>query len=279
MATETGPVRVDRPEPRVARLTLARPERRNAQNAELLYALNDAFDAAARDPGVKVVVLAADGPDFSAGHDLADPGGPPAERAIGPYAGWDAEGAAGRDALESEMYLGLCLRWRSIPKPTIAAVQGRCIAGGLMLAWPCDLIVAADDALFSDPVAAFGVPGHEFFVHPFEVGHRRAKEMLFTGEPVTAQDARMLGMVNRVVPRDALEAETLALAAKIAARPAYGLALAKRAVDGAMDGMGLRRTAEAVFDAHQLAHTHNRVVHGDIIDPAGMAVIRDESRR
>ena len=99
-----------------------------------------------------------------------------------------------------EIYLEMCERWRNLSKPTIAQVQGRVIAGGLMLVWPCDLVVASDDATFSDPVVAFGVNGVEYFRHPFEVGSRRAKEWLFTGDDITAAEAHAIGMVNKVVP-------------------------------------------------------------------------------
>ena len=108
---------------------------------------------------------------------------------------------------EQELYLGMCRRWRELPKPTIAMVQGACIAGGLMLAWVCDLIVAADDAFFADPVVKMGIPGVEYFAHPLrDEPAPVAKEFLFLGERMTA-DARatQIGMVNRVVPRDALE--------------------------------------------------------------------------
>ena len=138
---------------------------------------------------------------------------------IGTWCCFGADGAEGYMATEAEMYVGLCWRWRNIPKPTIAQVQGKVIAGGLMLVWPMDLVVCSDDATFSDPVVAFGVNGHEYFTHPFEAGARLAKEMLFTGRAITADEAYRRGMVNRVVPRADLEAATLALAEHIARRP------------------------------------------------------------
>ena len=116
---------------------------------------------------------------------------------------WDhvgKPGAESRFARESEVYLGMCRRWREMPKPTIAMVQGACIAGGLMLAWCCDLIVAADDAFFADPVVRMGIPGVEYFAHPWVMGPRFAKEFLFLGERVRRARALELGMVNRVVP-------------------------------------------------------------------------------
>src|SRR3954454_18310675 len=109
-------------------------------------------------------------------------------------------------------------------------VQGACIAGGLMLAWSCDLLVASDDAFFADPVVRMGIPGVEYFAHPWVMGPRFAKELLFLGERVGAARALQLGMVNRVVARTDLESSTFALAEKIAAMPSFGLALAKKAV-------------------------------------------------
>jgi enoyl-CoA hydratase len=263
---------VDRPADRVVRVTLNRPDKRNAQNTRLLFALDDALAEAARDDTASVIVLAAAGPDFSAGHDLAETEQAVVfrERAVGWSAG--AGSAAERImAYEREVYLGLSEKWRNLPKPTIAAVQGRCIAGGLMLAWPCDLIVASDDASFLDNTLAMGMPGCEYFVHPGEVGPRKAKEMLFTGAALSAEDARALGMVNRVVPRERLESEVLALATAIAARPLFGLRLAKAAVNAAEDAAGRREGIETAFALHQLAHSHNLAVHGQPVDPTGIS--------
>ena len=162
-----------------------------------------------------------------------------------------------------EVYLGMCRRWRELPKPTIAMVQGACIAGGLMLAWCCDLIVAADDAFFADPVVRMGIPGVEYFAHPWVLGPRFAKEVLFTGDRFSAERAYQVGMVNRVVPRAELATATFALAGQIAAMPAFGLALAKRAVNQCEDQMGLRPGMDCVFGLHHLAHAHNAEMAGD----------------
>ena len=270
-------IRYEEPAPGVARVVLARPEKRNAQDKALLYELDAAYARAVRDPEVKVIVLAADGPDFSSGHDLSDSEGMESFSPRGLAAPFDAPGAEGYYAVETEIYRELCLRWRELPKPTIASVQGRVIAGGLMLVWPCDLIVAADDASFADPVVAFGVNGHEYFTHAWEMGARRAKEMLFTGRAVGAQEALEIGMVNRVVPRSELEAATLDLATTIAARPAFGLQLAKKAINHSLDAQGLRLALDAAFAMHHLAHSHNVQVHGLIVDPAGMETIRRDA--
>jgi enoyl-CoA hydratase len=237
----------------------------------MLYELNDAFDEAAADDDVKVVILAADGPHFSSGHDLRDAGSPMARfRPVSCWGGFDLPGAEGWLAVEEEIYLGLCRRWRNFPKPTIASVQGKAIAGALMLVWVCDLVVASDDAQFSDPVVAFGVGGVEYFAHPWELGPRKAKEMLFTGDAVTAAEARQLGMVNHVVPREDLEGFTTELARKIAAQPSMGLKLAKQAVNQALDAQGQWTAMQAAFGLHQLAHSHNMQRFGSLLDPTSL---------
>ena len=203
----------------VARITLDRVDVRNAQDKAMLYELNDAFDFASRDDAVKVIVLAANGPHFSSGHDLSDRSDVGDFTQVSNWGGFDKPGAEGRQALEEEIYLGLCWRWRNLPKPTIAEVQGKVIAGGLMLVWVCDLIVAAEATTFSDPVVAFGVNGVEYFAHPWEFGPRKAKELLFTGGRMTAAEALSCGMVNHVVPPDELTSFTNNLAARIALRP------------------------------------------------------------
>lgn len=276
-SAEPATVRDERPADGVARIVLARPEVANAQSYQLLSDLNDAFDRAARDDQVRVIILAADGPHFSSGHDLVAGDSMDGIEPVGTWCCFDAAGAEGYMAKEAEMYLGLCWRWRNIPKPTIAQVQGKVIAGGLMLVWPMDLVVCSDDATFADPVVAFGVNGHEYFSHAFEVGARVAKEMLFTGRPLTATEAQAVGMVNRVVPREDLEAEALDLAAHIARRPSFGLALAKQSVNASQDAMGLHTTLHAAFALHHVAHSHNRLVHGGLVDPAGYETIRAEA--
>ncbi|MAS41936.1 MAG: enoyl-CoA hydratase [Rhodobacteraceae bacterium] len=271
-------IRTDAPAEGVARITLARPEMRNAQNLAMLYALNDAFDAAAHDPGVKVIVLAADGPHFSSGHDLAADRTMPDAPTVTPWGGFDAPGAEGRQAREEEYYLGFCQRWRDLPKPTIAQVHGKAIAGGLMLAAVCDLIVASEDATFSDPTVAFGVNGVEWFSHPWDFGLRKAKELLFTGGMLGAAEARAIGFVNHVVARDELEGFTLGLAKRIASRPAMGLRLAKQSVNAAQDAQGFRSAMATAMALHHVGHSNNVEVHGKIVDPAGMEVIRREAK-
>lgn len=271
-------IRYDEPAERVARITLARSEMANAQNYLMISELNEAFDRAAQDEHVRCIVLAADGKHFSSGHDLADLDPDMDElHTIGTQCHFDADGAEGYMAREAEMYVGMCWRWRNLPKPTIASVQGKVIAGGLMLVWPMDLVICSEDATFSDPVVAFGVNGHEYFTHPYEAGARLAKEMLFTGRAITAQEALQHGMVNRVVPLVELESETLEMAAHIARRPMFGLTLAKQSVNNALDAMGQYTALQSAFGLHHVGHSHNRLKFDSLVDPSGIRVIRDEA--
>nr|WP_203799591.1 enoyl-CoA hydratase [Actinoplanes couchii] len=262
----TDVVRYERRGP-VGLVTMNRPRYRNAQNSAMTYALDDAFTRAVDDDAVRVIVLAGAGDHFSAGHDIgtperdADTSFP--RRAV---TWWDHTGKDGADrryAREIEVYLNMCRRWREIPKPSIAMVQGACVAGGLMLAWICDLIVAAEDAFFADPVLRMGIPGVEYFAHPWVLGPRLAREFLFTGDRFGARRAYEIGMVNRVVPRADLEETAFALASRIAEMPPFGLALAKRAVNLCEDQMGMRAGMDSVFGLHHVAHAHNAEVGTD----------------
>jgi enoyl-CoA hydratase len=251
----------------VAIVKLNRPQYTNAQNSKVTYALDAAFTRAVEDDAIKVIVLGGEGKHFCGGHDIGTPGrdiDQSFERKAVIW--WDhvgAEGVDSRFARESEVYLGMCRRWREIPKPMIAMVQGACIAGGLMLAWSCDFIVASEDAFFSDPVVRMGIPGVEYFAHPWVMNPRAAKEFLFTGDRFSAARAEALGMVNRVVPRADLETETLAIAERIAQMPRLGLALTKKAVNQAEDLMGMRTGMDSVFGLHHAAHAHNAEVGAD----------------
>ena len=261
------------PEEGVAKITLNRPDTANAQDTRFLYQLNEAFDRAAHDEEIRVIVLAANGKHFSSGHDLAEQNSYEnmAEfRTVGTICGFTCAGAERQMSREEEIYIGFSERWRNIPKPTIAAVQGKCIAGGLMLVWPCDLIIASEDAIFSDPTVSFGVGGVEYFHHFWEVGARKAKEMLFTSEGLSAQDAYGLGMVNQVVKRECLEASTLEMARKIKSKSRFALKLTKKAINAAQDAQGREVAMQNAFHLHQIAHTHWLKLHDLLIDPTGL---------
>ncbi len=271
--TEFTCIEYEVPEPGIARLWLNRPATANAQDTRLLYELNTAFDRAAHDDDIRVIILAARGKHFSSGHDLGEQEWYETmhdDRTVAPVCGFTCGGAERQMAREEEIYLGFSERWRNIPKPTIAAVQGKCIAGGLMLAWPCDLIIASDDASFSDPTVSFGVNGVEFFNHLWEVGARKAKEMLFTSDALSAAEAQRLGMVNQVVPRAELEEATLVMARKIASKSRFALKMAKKSINGAQDAQGRDVAMQNAFHLHQLAHTHWLKLYDLLVDPNGL---------
>lgn len=263
----------DTPQAGVARITMNRPQARNAQNLQMTYDINEAMDRAAQDDAIKVIILAGADPHFSSGHDLrADPAKVLGRdfKPVETWGGFAQEGSEGRYAREQEIYLGLTRRWRNLSKPTIAQVQGKCFAGGLMLAWACDLIIASDDASFRDPGVEMGNVGMEWFAHPWELGPRKAKELLFTADEWTAQEAMALGMVNRIFPRDSLAAEVLSMASRIALKPAFALKLAKQAVNRSVDIMGQQNAIDQAFQLHQLAHAHNMLKFGMLMDPSGV---------
>lgn len=262
-----GPVVTYRVEDHVAFVTVNRPTYRNAQNSKVTYALDAAFTEAVNDADVKVIVLGGNGKHFSAGHDIGTPERDHEEEFVRKAVMWwnhtDRQGLDSRFARESEVYIGMIRRWREIPKPVIAMVQGACISGGLMLAWSCDFIVASDDAFFADPVAKMGIPGVEWFAHPFAMNPRAAKEFLFTGARFSAQRAEALGMVNHVVPREDLLSTVKSLAAQMVEMPTLGLMLSKKAVNQAEEIIGLRSSIDSAFGLHHAAHAHNAEVGRD----------------
>lgn len=253
----------------VAVITMNRPKFANSQNTQMTYALDAAFRRAAADDAVRVVVLKGAGKHFSAGHDIGTPGRdvnvstPESERVTLWYDHVNKPHAEFWYAREQEVYLGMCRRWRELPKPTIAMVQGACIAGGLMLAWVCDLIIAADNAYFADPVLSMNIPGVEYFAHPFELHPRIAKEFLFLGEKMGVERAHQMGMVNRIVALAELETETMVVASRLAKQPRLGLALAKQAINHVEDLQGKRTAMDAVFHMHHFAHAQNSLASPD----------------
>ena len=271
------PLLVDK-DNQVAWLTLNRPRYANAINVAMIQALDTALGEAVADEEVKVIVITGAGKHFSGGHDIASPGRDVEDefpRIASHW--WDHSDKPIGEATyirEREAYLEMCRRLRDVPKPTIAMVGGACVAGGLSIAWACDLIVAADDAFFADPVVRMGIPGIEYFAHVHTLNARLAKEMLFLGDRVPALRAYEMGMVNRVVPAENLRKETKRLAGRISDKPRFGLALAKQAVNQAEDAMGLRTAMDASFGLHQIAHLHNATSGTDHIggqDPKQIA--------
>lgn len=282
----TDPVtRYEQPAPGVARIVLARADKHNAINPQMIFEVNEGFNRALRDDGVKVIILAADGRNFSAGHDIADtvenyqadmqhrsPG-------VSTWSGFEAEATHGWYASEREGYLESARRWRNIAKPTICAVQGKCIAGALIFAWVCDIIIASKDALFSDPVVDFGVSGVEWLGHPWELGARKAKELLFTAETWSAEEAWRLGMVNHVVEREKLEGFVLSMAENIARKPAFALKLAKEAVNKTLDIQGQMNAIDQAFSLHHLCHTQNFRVFGYGMDTSNLPAMASAPKK
>lgn len=249
---------------RIARIWLNRPAAQTAQSRTLLVQLDEAFLRAEADDQVRVVILAARGRNFSAGHDL---GSEEAllERQPGPDQhptfrshGATATGIAERTyRQEWHFYFENTCRWRDLRKITIAQVQGNAISAALMLIWACDLIVAADDARFSDVVGVrMGMPGVEYYAHPWEFGPRKAKELLLTGDSIDADEAYRMGMVSKVFPRAELEEKTLEFARRIADRPTMAALLIKDSVNAASDAMGFTEALRHAFHIHELGHAH-----------------------
>ncbi len=258
---------IDPGEEGIARITLSRAESRNAQNKRMTYELDAALTEASRRTDVKVIVVDADGPHFSSGHDMRDTEPMMNYDLRTTNGGFSREGQEGHMAWEEEVYLEMCWRWRNIAKPVVAAAQGKTIAGGLALLWFADVIIASDDAMFIDPTVGMGVNGIEYFMHPWELGPRKAKEILFTGDWFTAADALRLGMVNQIVPRAELHDYTMAMARRIAKKPSFALRLAKESVNQAIEAQGQHTALRAAFSMQHVAHAHNRVRFGIPVDP------------
>jgi enoyl-CoA hydratase len=235
----------------VRKITTNRPEALNAQSRILLVELDDAFNRAVEDDGVRVIVLAGAGKHFSAGHDLGSPQEMEDQKktALEP-------GFKGEYRRIFERFYENTMRWRDLPKPTIAQVQGYCIMGGMMIASACDLIVASDDALFADRAVKWGGAHVQYFSMPWELGPRKAKEFLFTGDFFTAQQAADWGLVNRVVPRASLEAETMKLAQQIAERDPFALKFAKASVNETMDAQGFKAAMAGAFKNYMMTIPH-----------------------
>jgi len=239
----------------VLRITTNRPEVLNAQSRVMILELDQAFRMAVEDDDTRVVIVAGAGAHFSAGHDLGSPEELEDQKAhpVGP-------GMPENLKRLSELYLETTLRWREVPKPTIAQVQGYCIMGGLMLASCCDLIVAAEDARFADRSVRWGGPHVQYFGMPWDLGPRKTKEYLFTGDYLDAHGALSLGLVNHVVPREALAAATFELAQRIALQDPFALKMAKASVNGTMDIQGHRQAIEAAFKNYMMTIPHRQAL-------------------
>jgi enoyl-CoA hydratase len=255
---------------KIVRIMLNRPEARNAQNRGMLVELNDAFLEAEADDEVRVVILGGTGPMFSSGHDLGSkvsveetepgPGQHPTRRANG----GTRKGAENMMLQEWHYYFDSTRRWRNLRKITIGQAHGDVYAAGLMLLWACDLIVCAQDTRFADVVGTrLGMCGVEYFAHPWELGPRKAKELLLTGDSIDADEAHALGMITKVFPSDELSELTLDFARRIAELPTMSALLIKEAVNQTVDNMGFYNALNACFTLHELNHSHWAQVNED----------------
>ena len=226
-------IEVDDPAPHVRRVTLNRPEKRNALNHGLRGELIDALRAADDDPDVRVSIVRGAGTCFSAGYELGDGN----EGLEPPWFTPGGEGYWPRHVTEA--WMGI---W-DLAKPVIAQVHGWCLAGGSELATGCDLVYVADDARIGYPAVRFGVPDMQF--HAWFMGMRTAMEMMVTGDAISGVEAARLGWANRSFPEPELEAGVLAVAARIVQIPSDIVQLNKRTVHRAMDAMGLRQAIRA----------------------------------
>lgn len=223
---------------RVACVTLNRPEYRNPIGRITVEELDHAFDRAARDSDVGVILLRAEGPHFSAGHDLGTPAKirDDEERPYRP-------GGRGQFERSWEIYIEPGLRWRNLPKPTVAAVQGYCIWGGWMVATAMDIVFATEDAKFLGSKL-------QYFSIPWDIGIRKAKEVLFETRFISAHEAQQLGFVGRVFAnREDLDAEALAYAKRVAQHDEFALRMLKYAINQAQDAQGYSNT---IVTAHNM---------------------------
>jgi enoyl-CoA hydratase len=233
----------------VATILMNRPRAANAQNTALINGVDEAFDRADADDDVRVVILAGAGKHFSSGHDLKAILGPDPDE-------WARmrDTPEGKFRHEQVMYVEKCRKIHDFRKPTIAAVQGKCVAAGLMLASMCDLIVAADDALFSNPVLRMSGAAVELLVEPWEMGIRQAKEFLLAAEEIDAAEAWRLGLVNKVVPRAELTDRARELAERIALVPPITAQVVKDSINHVGELMGQSASWKYHFMAHHWAH-------------------------
>ena len=258
----------------IATITLNRPQAANAQNSQLIDELDAAFDRADADDTVRVVVLAAEGKHFSAGHDLKE--------LLAGEEYWAAQRATPEGKLRHEqvMYFDKLVKIRDLRKPTIAAVQGTCSAAGLMLACMCDLIIAADDARFSNPVLRMSGVGVELLVEPWELGPRKAKEFLFCAQEFGATEAERYGLVNRVVPRADLARATQEMAEQVALVPPLTAEAVKASINHMVDLMGQRESWRYHFMLHQfVSNTPTALAKVEARRAGGMDAVKKEQGR
>lgn len=262
----------------IVRISLNRPDQRNAQNRGMLVELDEAFARAESDDNVRVVVLAGEGPMFSSGHDIgskqarAEFGPGPGQHSTVTINGGTRDGAERTMLQEWHYFFQNNLRWRNLRKITIAQVHGDVFSAGLMLIWACDLIVGSEEVRFADVVGTrLGMCGMEYFGHPWEFGPRRTKELMLTGDAIGIEEAYRLGMVSKIFRRDELAERTLELARRIAEVPTMAALLIKESVNQSVDNMGFYNALQSCFALHQLNHSHWAQIREDKLPTAGEA--------
>ncbi len=221
----------------VATITLNRPNKLNALTDELMTEVTEALDQCAKDAAVQVVVLTGAGRAFSAGFDISTREVPRVS-----VNDWKSHFRTGTAAMQKV--------W-DLPKPVIAKVRGPCLGGGFDLAFSCDLIVAADDAKFGEPEVKFG-GGCMFMLLPWIVGIRHVKEILLTGNMLSAQRAHEIGLINEVVPLDALDATVDQLAAHMCRVPKGTLGRNKALIHRVYELMGVKEAVRLSEDSSVL---------------------------
>jgi enoyl-CoA hydratase len=260
----------------IIRISLNRPDQRNAQNRGMLVELDDAFARAEADDTVRVVILAGEGPMFSSGHDIGSKQaraefspGPEQHRTV-TINGGTRDGAERTMLQEWHYFFQNNLRWRNLRKITVAQVHGDVFSAGLMLIWACDLIVGSEEVRFADVVGTrLGMCGMEYFGHPWEFGPRRTKELMLTGDAIGIEEAYRLGMVSKIFKRDELAERTLELARRIAKVPTMAALLIKESVNQSVDNMGFYNALQSCFALHQLNHSHWAQIREDKLPTAG----------
>lgn len=238
----------------IARISLNRPEVNNAMNTQVKLDLDEATSYADSDPNIHVIIIAGHGDNFSRGHDVG---------AFAVEIGEQISTVEGLVKTETELFMNRWLKIRNLNTPTIAQVQGFCIAGGLILAAMCDLIVASEDAHFQNPACLIGAVGAEMPAEAWSVGIRNAKALLFTGKVIDAQEAWRLGLVTQVEKNHELAESTLRLARRIASSPPWGVQSVKRLLNKTQDMMGQAASFELGFWMHEISHRteeHNKTL-------------------
>lgn len=233
----------------IAWVTMNRPQKRNAINKQMITEMSEAFRRAENNEDVRVIILNGEGPCFSAGHDLS---------VEEKYPNTSEE----RIKWERKYYFDEIMYLRNLRKPVISEVHSYCIAAALVLALVADIVIASDDAVFSDPVVRMGANSQEVMILPWLIGEKKAKELLFTGDSFTAAEAEKLGMINKVVSRKDLTSTVNQMAKRIAFMPPIAVSLVKESINNTLDNMGYTNSMKMHFSSHLLSHSTEEAKKG-----------------